>query len=614
MKKKSLIIFAITLLFSCSESVEKNQKKTASDISFHTPNKLEISGLLGKSLNLSKEGRLKNFITGPESKAIRIFHADTAKNSKLDSWKGEHAGKWLYAASKAAYRSQDEKLKNNVLAVADFLVDQQNEKGYIGTYRNEIRFYSDTIEPRQRWDVWITAYLMQGLLEVYKYWPEEKYLEAVKKLGNLCIETFQVKGKSLVNSGCFSGMASAGIMENFVDLYILTQEEKYLSFAEFCALELENRPGVEMITRLTKGYDVSEIGEGKMYEMLRCIVGFAKLFSATGDSMYYHVAKHAWQSVHDHHLAPYGAPWGGIHQHKECFNIGYMFSPYGYSETCAMMDWFRLNKELFIITGNIMFAEELEKTAYNGVPGAQFPDGLTWTYHSHPNGKRTDCGEFACCSSSGTIVLEEIPEIVYSYIDEGISINIFTDSRAEMEIKNTPVEIIQVTEYPFDEKIGVNINTDKAIEFPIYIRIPEWADKASIVVNKKTMENVVPGEYYKIIHVWEGKSQVDIVFPMCLKIVEKSREYNYRGEYIDGKTDFFYLKRGPVVYTSNLKDGLKAPTKKTFNSNKVLGALEESYFDGIPVFEYKNLDFKPYYMACERKKGNYKATWLKKSN
>ena len=64
-----------------------------------------LHGLLGGALAANHAGRLSHFITDQSSPAIALFDpARWAKNHEGD-WYGEHAGKWLVAASKAAART-----------------------------------------------------------------------------------------------------------------------------------------------------------------------------------------------------------------------------------------------------------------------------------------------------------------------------------------------------------------------------------------------------------------------------------------------------------------------------------------------------------------------------
>jgi DUF1680 family protein len=293
-----------------------------------------------------------------------------------------------------------------------------------------------------------------------------------------------------------------------------------------------------------------------------------------------------------------------------------MFSPYSHSETCAMMDWLRLNVELLKITGEARYADQIEKTAYNAMIGAQFPDGYGWIYHSVMNGRRTRTDKFACCSSSGSIVLEEVPQTIYSVNDEELRINIYSPSEATLSIGQDIVSVKQTTDFPFDGKISVSVDLEKETSFSLGIRIPGWLCDSCIVVDGKNV-NVKPNTYYSITKKWKKGDQCIIEFPMKLWMDEKISEYNQLGDYLDGFTKYKALYRGPLLYAAEWKDTQKKP-----NSVAVSKTLSITDFKEISMpagfmgkaYELQLPDtsilFVPYYEVAHRADTSYHACWL----
>src|SRR5207253_6372965 len=99
-----------------------------------------LKGLLGRALAASHAGRLRHFITDESSPAVALFDPRRAATNERGDWYGEHAGKWLYAAAKAAHRTGDAELLANVRRVAGYLVSVQEPDGYLGTYAPDRRF------------------------------------------------------------------------------------------------------------------------------------------------------------------------------------------------------------------------------------------------------------------------------------------------------------------------------------------------------------------------------------------------------------------------------------------------------------------------------------------
>src|ERR687890_478137 len=95
---------------------------------------VRLHGLLGEALEANRRGRLSTFIVDETSPAIALFAPDNVAANEGGDWYGEHAGKWLVAATRAAVRSRDEALLARVVRVADYLIERQDADGYLGNY------------------------------------------------------------------------------------------------------------------------------------------------------------------------------------------------------------------------------------------------------------------------------------------------------------------------------------------------------------------------------------------------------------------------------------------------------------------------------------------------
>ena len=144
-----------------------------------------LGGLLGEALEANRSGRLSHFITDETSPAIALFAPEPVAGNEEGDWYGEHAGKWLGAATRAAVRAGDDALLARVRRVADYLVERQDEDGYLGNYAPARRFMVPQPPTPPSWDgasslctcyIWTHSYLMFGLVELWKATGEERYL------------------------------------------------------------------------------------------------------------------------------------------------------------------------------------------------------------------------------------------------------------------------------------------------------------------------------------------------------------------------------------------------------------------------------------------------------
>lgn len=584
------------------------------------PRQVTLRGILGRAVNASYQGRLKHFIRDTKSEPIVLFSPPVAAKNFAGDWNGEHAGKWLYTAARAASRTADKELAATVRLVADYLVSQQEPTGYLGTYAPsaDSRMTSPNVAGKRTWDVWVHAYMITGLLEVNRFFPDEKYVRAARKIGDLCYELLVVRGKAVTDMGSHVGLSATILLEPVVELYRATGEKRYLELANRILDQSEAKPGLEIISRSLKGADLQGIGDGKVYQLLWNFTGIAKLFEVSGRQDYWRVAEQAWRNVVEQHLTPGGGPWGGVGGNYELFNPKGVFSPYGMVETCSTMSWIHLNRDLLRLSGDPKYTDEIEKTIYNSLLGAQHPNGEDWSYFIFPNGRRSNTYYWACCKSSGALALEEIPPLVFGKREGGIVVNLYSESEARLEIEGAELRVAVNTDYPRNGEVIVTVNPARQAAFPLFIRIPAWAAGTQVKVNNAAYEGaILAGSYLKLEREWRPGDRVVANFPLRLRVEQKAESIDHHGQVI-AELDYMALTRGPLVYAAGLIDGYKAQeTLKLPRTNPEVQfspCRTPEGFEGPAV--QLNLPgrepivFLPYYEAGGRSEGKWRATWL----
>ena len=598
---------------------------------------VRLGGVLGTALAANHSGRLRHFITDERSPAIALFDpARVARNHEGD-WYGEHAGKWLCAAAKAAARTQDAELAARVRHVADYLVSVQQPNGYLGTYAPERRFTVKQQPPqgtwdgapsRRTWDIWVHAYLILGLLEVHAHFPDVKYLEAACKMGELCRKAIVEDGTDITHLGNHHGMSATVLLDAVVELYFATRAETYLHLAGTILEQADARPELQLLTRALAGCDAFEIGTGKAYQLSWNCVGLAKLYRANGDERLLKAVLNVWESIREWHLTLGGGPWGGVGlRSREIFNPPRVFSPYGYVETCSTFSWIQLNRALLEITGEARFAEEIERSAYNDLVGASAPNGEDWCYYSFPNGKRVFTTHWRCCKSSGAMALEELPEIAYSVVDEQvIVVNLYGPGQVSVQMPRAGmVTIEQVTRYPFDGAINLRVAPQRPARFSIRVRIPAWTAQAELRVNGVVAkETAAPGTYATLDREWQAGDEIALNFPMTPVVHRRSNRNLQESMAPDGSPvrqevlhfDYMAITRGPLVYSTDLIDGFKIEETLRVADEPLLEVEDTQGEEGGGVTIRLQLDyrapliFRPYFEAGGRKDGTWRLTWM----
>ena len=71
------------------------------------------------------------------------------------------------------------------------------------------------------------------------------------------------------------------------------------------------------------------------------------------------------------------------------------------------------------------------------------------------------------------------------------------------------------------------MQTNKAVSFPLYLRIPAWCSTAEIKVNgQKLSISTAPGGYVKLTNNWKNGDKIELQLPMELKVREWTKNKN----------------------------------------------------------------------------------------
>jgi DUF1680 family protein len=605
-------------------------QRRESAVQFAPPGAVRLHGILGEALAANHRGRLAKFIVDETSPAIALFAPAHAHANHAGDWYGEHAGKWLYAASKAAARTGDAALSDRVRRVADYLVSVQETDGYLGTYASERRFMRkqppkpvswDGAPAVRTWDIWTHSYLILGLLEVHRLLGADRDLEAARRIGDLCWRTLTSGGIDITDLGNHHGMSATVLMDPAMELHFATGEQRYLDLATLILEQANRNPRLALLTQALAGADASEIATGKAYQLIWNVVGLAKLHRANGDAELLRAAVGVWRSIRDHHLTLGGGPWGGVgHRSREVFNPATFFSPYGYVETCSTLAWVQLNRELLAITGEAVYAEEIERSAYNDLLGAQAPDGEDWCYYSFPNGRRVHTTYWRCCKSSGAMALEELSSIAYATTADGVQINLLGPSAAELQVRGAgAVRLEQRTGYPFDGEVAIRVAPERNATFTVNVRIPQWASSAEVRVNGA---HCALGPIHRE---WRKDDVIEVSLPMRPQAHFRANSNTQESRAPDDSAvrqevlhfDYVAITRGPLVYATGLIDGYKIEETLRLPAPAEAAWLETLPASGAEGPEVRMapsgrpaLVFSPYYRAGGRRDRTWRLTWM----
>lgn len=245
-------------------------------------------------------------------------------------------------------------------------------------------------------------------------------------------------------------------------------------------------------------------------------------------------------SYNVHHLIrrTFGQVPGGMFGSDENCRMGYIDPRQGV-ETCGMVEQMASDEIMLRMTGDPFWAEHCEDVAFNTYPAATMPDFKALRYITCPNHVISDSknhhpgidnsGPFLamnpfssrCCQHNHAQGWPYYTEhLVLATPDNGAALALYASCKATMKVGDgQQIAIHEETNYPFDEVIRLTVQTDKEVEFPLYLRIPIWANQAQIHINgQKVTTPVTSGQYACIRRTWKNDDKVELTLPMQLSL------------------------------------------------------------------------------------------------
>ena len=473
-------------------------------------------------------------------------------------WAGEHVGKYLHAATYAWWFTGDDRLKTRMDSTVRKLIDTQLANGYLGTYKEKDQFgQGDGIGwDGPVWDVWTHKYNLIGLLTYYRATDHGPALEASRRAADLMYDVFVVNKRSMRLASAHQGMAATSVLEPIALLYRLTGEPRYL---EFCHVIIDawedesdpetwmNEDGCQLLTSLLEHGNVYRTANRKAYEMLSNLVGLVELCRVDPDERYLAACRNAWNDISTKRLYITGTA-----SYYEQFTPDDRLPPgIAVGEGCVTVTWLQLTRHLLELTGEVQYADELERTTYNALLAAQSPRTGEVTYfvpllgHKDYNGhdvKLTPA--ISCCSSSIPRGIAMIPTFASGVLNGKPALLQYIPGRHVLAYRSgdnrKKVELHVSGDYPQTGDFEVEVELEQADRFPVVLRAPSWAPGFEATVDGVT-HTPLGGRLIEIERVWSPGDKVHVKIPLEIRVVPHG----------DKTSDSVAFVRGPQVLATD---------------------------------------------------------------
>lgn len=237
------------------------------------------------------------------------------------------------------------------------------------------------------------------------------------------------------------------------------------------------------------------------------------------------------------------------------------------SELCTAVEMMFSLEKMLEITGDVQWADHLERIAYNALPTQITDDFNARQYYHQINQVAVDrhwrdfstphddtdnlfgvLTGYPCCTSN---MHQGWPKLVqnlwYATADNGIAALVYAPSNVTAKIGGgIQVKIKENTAYPFDEKVDFYITfVDKKVKkafFPFHLRVPTWCKQPVVRLNGEILPtDAFQGEIVRINREWSQGDKLTLELPMH---VEASYWFERAA----------VIERGPLIYSLKMDE------------------------------------------------------------
>jgi hypothetical protein len=190
---------------------------------------------------------------------------------------------------------------------------------------------------------------------------------------------------------------------------------------------------------------------------------------------------------------------------------------------CGAYAHFKLTRYLLRVTRDARYGDSMERVMYNTILGAKplMADGRSFYYSDYNFAGRKVYSNhgWPCCSGTFPQIAADYRISAYFREPRGVYVNLYLPSSARWMQDSTPVALRQTGSYPEDPHVQIEFTLSRPKEFAVNLRIPAWAEAASVSVNgKRVSADVVPGAFAAVQREWKTGDRVELELPLRIRL------------------------------------------------------------------------------------------------
>ena len=532
---------------------------------------------------------------------------------------GEHRGtnwsdgdccKWIETMAHVYAVTKDPELDREMDYWIDLIAKTQAEDGYVST-QTQLNPKKERWGARQYHELYNMGHLLTSACVHQAATGKTTFVAVARKLADYLYDLFEPRPDELAHFG----WNPSNIM-GLVDLYRITGEQRYLELAGVFVDMRGSKPwqsnpwgrvwaddphpGDQNQDRVPLREETEAVGHAVTATYLWC--GAADVVAETGESKLFEALDRIWHDMVEKRMYITGAV--GAYHHgvsprrdmvHEAFGRAYELpNATAYNETCANIGNGMWNKRMLELTGEVRFADTMEQVLYNSALSPMDIDGTRFCYTnplansewtptlSQDSAQRWSEFTCYCCPPQVARTLAKTHEWAYSVSEDGIYANLYGSNVLATDIPGRgAVKLTQETNYPWDGTVTITVDEAPG-EFVLRLRIPGWADSATVAINGDAVATATaPGTYTELKRRWQPGDVVTLDLPMRVRLMAAHPE-------VEEAHNQVAVVRGPVVYClegADLPDGVPVHEVHVPRDLKLTPTYKADLLGGMTVLE-----------------------------
>lgn len=476
--------------------------------------------------------------------------------------------KWIEAVGYSLTQHPDAELEAIADEAIDIVCAAQQDNGYLDTYYIINDMSKIFTNLRDNHELYCFGHLTEGAVAYYQATGKDKLLNAARRYADFIYANFGEE------EGKLKGYPGHEIAEMaLVRLYEATGDKKYLDLCNFFLDQRGVKPYYfdgEHPEAVKKGHEnddryhyhqahrpVREQDEavGHAVRAVYLYSGMADAARLNHDEKLWEACEKLWDSITNKKMYITGGI-GGTHL-GEAFSFNYdLPNDTAYAETCASIGLVFFARRMLEMKIDNKYSDVMERAFYNGILSGIALDGKSFFYVNplevlpeachkderkrHVKPVRQKWFGCACCPPNITRLVSSIASYAYTENDDTLFVHMYMGGELDKTVGEETVHISINSEFPWNGRVSIKVNSDKSLKYTLACRIPGWCDSYTLNGAGNASCELKNGYLY-ITKEWSDGEEIILNFDMPIKLMQSNTAVREN----EGK---LAVMRGPVVY------------------------------------------------------------------